>query len=813
MPTNTDKKYYAFISYKREDEEWAKWLQNKLEHYKLPSNLNGRSDLPKEIRPIFRDQSDLAGGVLAEEINKALENSQYLIVICSPKSAQSEWVGKEVQTFIKMGRTDKIIPFIVGGEPHSENLEEECLPLSLKNLPKEQELLGVNINEMGRDAAAVKVVARMFGLRFDELWQRHEREKKHRRNWIITASVAAFLVMFGIAGWIWHQNVMLKKQRWEMLENQSKFVSKEVIANAKTDSYLARRVALAMLPKDIANPTDRPYTAEAEMALRKACDYNSAILNIGVRYADVRFNKDGTQIIVVADNTLTYYDKYNVNVLKSIIKDYDFYLSDISPDGTRLLTICDSALIILDANTCDCVKTIVEDGHFSSAKYNKTGDKIITTNDYDYYIKIWDSNTGEQIKTIYCGEFVYDATLSPNEKIIVCGTTASVDMDGTHSIKILDVETGKEIKTILKYDYGSTVNFAVFSPDGSKLITNSESVEETYIMWDTETWEAIFTEPISADYSWISDVEFSCDGKSILTMPSPMWASHNNSLKIIDADTGEEKQILYGHVFVVLGAHFSPDCRQVVSTSLDGTLRLWDVDDKRGLNVLTKADYPKNTSISSDGKRRLCVNGYGLAAVDYENDTIWKTRGYSASFSASFSSDDKMVVSASNYMAVLDSETGEEIVVFPREHTNPLVFEAKFNSDGKRIVSGSADGTARIWDIEKGICTKVLEGHTDAVLRVCYSPDSKYIATASADETIRVWNAETGDCIHVVDHPHNNINIISFSSDGKHVITATRDSIVRQYDFPLLQDLIDQTRERFKDRQLTEEERKMYYLE
>ena len=27
----------AFISYKREDEKWAKWLQKNLEHYKLPT--------------------------------------------------------------------------------------------------------------------------------------------------------------------------------------------------------------------------------------------------------------------------------------------------------------------------------------------------------------------------------------------------------------------------------------------------------------------------------------------------------------------------------------------------------------------------------------------------------------------------------------------------------------------------------------------------------------------------------------------------------------------------------------------------------
>lgn len=33
------KEYFAFISYQRKDEKWAKWLQHKLEHYKLPVNV------------------------------------------------------------------------------------------------------------------------------------------------------------------------------------------------------------------------------------------------------------------------------------------------------------------------------------------------------------------------------------------------------------------------------------------------------------------------------------------------------------------------------------------------------------------------------------------------------------------------------------------------------------------------------------------------------------------------------------------------------------------------------------------------------
>ncbi len=213
-----NKEYYAFISYKREDEKWAKWLQHKLEHYKLPSNLNGRTDLPKNIRPIFRDVSDLTPGLLGEEIDKALHNSQWLIVICSPRSAKSPWVCKEAQTFVDTGRADHIIPFVIEGNPFSNDVETECYPEALLNLIDSKELLAANINEMGRDAAAIKVVARMFGLRFDTLWQRYEKEKRRHRNWIVAAVATFLLTMTGVAGYILLLNKQLNNEKKEAVE-------------------------------------------------------------------------------------------------------------------------------------------------------------------------------------------------------------------------------------------------------------------------------------------------------------------------------------------------------------------------------------------------------------------------------------------------------------------------------------------------------------------------------------------------------------------------------------------------------------------
>lgn len=237
----SQKEYFAFISYKREDERWAKWLQHKLEHYHLPTNVRKENPaLPQSIRPVFKDTSELAAGVLADEINEALDNSKYLIVICSPRAAQSKWVGKEVQAFIDMGRSDKIIPFIIGGKPFSENPEEECFPSALLNLPKKQELLGVNINEMGRNAAVVKVVARMFGLKFDTLWQRYEREQKRKRWMWIAGSILLALLGLSIGGYFVRQNGIIERQNERLQQDSITMANHLIQISAQNDSITSQ---------------------------------------------------------------------------------------------------------------------------------------------------------------------------------------------------------------------------------------------------------------------------------------------------------------------------------------------------------------------------------------------------------------------------------------------------------------------------------------------------------------------------------------------------------------------------------------------
>jgi len=188
--------YYAFISYKHEDEKWAKWLQNKLENYKLPAIIRKENaDLPQKIRPVFRDKTDMEAGVIIDTIQKKLERSQYLIVICSPQAAKSNWVGSEISAFIEMGRSDRIIPFIVDGVPNS-NDSRECFHPHIKE--KIPEPLGVNINEIGKQQAFIKTAAKLLNLRFDILWDRFRIAQRKRR--LIAA--AAGLLCIAALGWV-----------------------------------------------------------------------------------------------------------------------------------------------------------------------------------------------------------------------------------------------------------------------------------------------------------------------------------------------------------------------------------------------------------------------------------------------------------------------------------------------------------------------------------------------------------------------------------------------------------------------------------
>lgn len=209
-------KYFAFISFSSSDAQEAVRLQHSIESYRLPAVLvrHDRS-IPRRVRPLYCYLNDMhATEELMHELKQRMEQSRYLIVLCSPHSAQSVYVNSGINYFISLGRRDNIIPVIVDGIPYSGDESTECFPEALRrHFPKhidplrDHSILGINLHEKGvgshrlaYNRAMLMLVARMLQLDYDGLLLR---DKQRRRRHAIGGSVLTAMIVTLLAA-TWH---------------------------------------------------------------------------------------------------------------------------------------------------------------------------------------------------------------------------------------------------------------------------------------------------------------------------------------------------------------------------------------------------------------------------------------------------------------------------------------------------------------------------------------------------------------------------------------------------------------------------------
>lgn len=749
--------YYAFISYKHEDEKWAKRLQNKLESYGFSVALRkDNPELPKKIQPIFRDQTDLTGGKLKDAIEDALRESQYLIVICSPRAAQSPWVSKEVQYFIDNKRENNIIPFIIGGTPNSINPENECFPEGLRQLSDEKEILAININDMGREAASIKVIARMFGLRFDTLWQRHERAKHRKRvGWGLIAG-AIIIATLSVAVFIHGKNLQLElanktitaernradeqtamvlranksleiandsikrqsyiitqanknleesnrqlaeerdnvlKANWKIMENRARAVAEK--ANQlidEGDSYTARLLCLEVLPKDLKNP-EIPYVPEAERALRKSyINPKGKIVTHDWLKTMAVCAKMNT--IVIGNNSKMYIYDYNTLGLRySIDTNSSISSIDYNPT-TNFLISAGRNLKIWDTESWKCLRTI--DSSYSICKQNPNGSFFVAggLDGFDIY----DSNSLQCVKSYRGEEYrMKECVFSPNGRFLVYSYNLSVE------ISILDTKTWQLIPSLKGHK--ATINAISFSPDGEYLI--SGSYDKSIKIWKTDSWECVKT-----------------------------FTGHNASItSVIPANQ-------WGYNYIISGGK-------------DAIIKIWDFDTGICIDSIKEHSKPI-TSLQ----------------YDYEKGLM------SASYDGSF------IVHGHNWGHVKDFD---HISIGNDSHKN-MIYSMKLSPNGKYLASGSYDKTIKIWDMATFNCIATLKGHTSSVYSLSFSPDSKYLVSSS--EEILIWDTSSWKCIKNIGIEGAYKITIAYSPDGKYLYSTNcfRDgkrwgkSVLREWD-------------------------------
>jgi tetratricopeptide (TPR) repeat protein len=210
------RRYAAFISYSHRDRKWAEWLHRGIENFRVPKELliamQADGSVLPPLRPVFLDRAELpSSSDLAATVRAALQESAFLIVICSPQAAQSRWVNEEIRTFKALGRDQNILCLIVSGRPSSSlgdaQHADNCFPEALRFRVDAGEVtrlaapepLAADVRPGNDDphSARLKIIAGLLGVPFDRLRQR-EHARRQRRLAIIATASAVGCIAFGV---------------------------------------------------------------------------------------------------------------------------------------------------------------------------------------------------------------------------------------------------------------------------------------------------------------------------------------------------------------------------------------------------------------------------------------------------------------------------------------------------------------------------------------------------------------------------------------------------------------------------------------
>ncbi|KAG2739293.1 WD40 repeat-like protein [Suillus brevipes Sb2] len=245
----------------------------------------------------------------------------------------------------------------------------------------------------------------------------------------------------------------------------------------------------------------------------------------------------------------------------------------------------------------------------------------------------------------------------------------------------------------------------------------------------------------------------------------------------------------------VMSIALSPDGNKVVSGSWDGIVRLWDIDTCK---VITKwmghANGVGSVCWSRDGRRVLSGSQDGtakqwdvhsaetilepieniLASIETRHERVW----------AVVYSPDTTMIATGGLDGPRTEKFFESSVKIWDAKTGKLIVTLNghtdavrclaWTKDGKTLISGSYDSSIRTWNTTNWEQTAVLE-HTSFVYAIAISPNSHILASVTRDKTARLWNLENGQLISSPIQHAEQVNCVSFSADGKRLATGCND--------------------------------------
>jgi WD40 repeat protein len=736
-------KYRAFISYSHRDKVWGDWLHKTLETYRTPARLVGRASrdgtVPKRLYPVFRDRDELPSSAsLGDNIDAALRESCYLVVICSPTAAVSRWVDGEIRAFKKLGREDRVLCLIVDGEPNAtdrpDSGELECFPPALRfRVDAKGELTKARTEPIAADArpgkdgktnARLKILAGLLGVGYDELRQREKQRRFWRRVQTAVASLALLAVLAG--GWYWEAQQKTRQSLVLQYTEQGRqlFVGGKPLQAAV---YLSEAYRL-----DGRAPVLRFLLARS-MHYVEALQASVSVQGV---YLAGDVAKDGRRFVTsTGSDSAQVWDANDGHLLLTLKGRYPTLIwASFSPDGKYFagaskpeMIAKDLSVEIWDASSGKLLHSLpFPDGFLIRAVFDGSGKRLLTRDERNNLVQVWDVASGKELFRLpqMTSHFEH-AGFSPDGRYIVT-------VQNDNSVHVWDGSDG-HAQHVLRGHEAEVTNFS-FSQDGRLLVTVSK--DKSAQVWELGSGKRIakIARKNADDYQGghsdeVNDAEFTPDDKRLIT------ASNDKTARVWDVATGKLLSDLGRMGQEATGISVSRDGKYATVYGKDDLIWVWDLGDYSQRAVL----YATGAVFLPDGRHLLTFDSPSATVQRWDLDKLAANRSVAGEhpvFSADQShlatlQDDKVRIwdAAGKLVATLVPERN------PKTGDTTYPGEIQFSPDGARLLMETADsdGSAGLWDVVSGKRLLLLHGKNRYLQAAAFSPDGSRVYTCGAD--------------------------------------------------------------------------------
>ena len=619
--------YRAFISYRHKplDIAAAKAIHTGLENYRVPAPVRKKTGL-KKVGRCFRDREELpTSSDLAQDIVEALQNSEWLIVVCTPDTPHSKWCESEIGTFIRLHGRSRVLAVLAAGEPEDsfpDILRFETLPdgTRAEREPLAADVRAESASGMRRKLRTEKLrlLAPMLGVGFDDL-RRRARERTLKIVVGASVSVALFFALFG--GYALSQAATISRQNSEIAQKNDDLTAQIDETNRQKDlaqTNEAEAVKQAGIAKDnearaVAGETEANRQAgiardnaqlaqdnEAE-ALRQA-----GIAQTNEQLAQTNEAEANRQAGIAQTN-----EQEAISQKNSALISQSLFLSSLSQDRTAIGDTNTGVMLALaalpkDLKNPDRPLTIEAEAALRQSMFRTAQNGFVTvsgsrvglvTIDYLYVLLSakghvlvtkeaipyptleYSVYTGELLQTIdFSSATGYGVAYSPDGEYLAYLSDA-VGKDGpdkdNSQVNLIGPD-GKRWTIPLEgsKDYVTDFYFSPGTDDGIKLAICRGDSMDVYRLdnnKDAPVQEFHTVVPQGKQIYSFGNVVWSPDGNRMMVQYSPY---ENNDISILDSRTGEELFVLPAAENAVA---WSADGKRFCTYTKDAN-QLWDAD-------------------------------------------------------------------------------------------------------------------------------------------------------------------------------------------------------------------------------------------